>query len=138
RESGCLPDDSHRPPHARRVGRGDELLPVATPVFTKSEPTRKRGSGSEFTVMATPPAPRRGRQWASRSCAHLRLRPLQVEPHVHVAVHRGCGSEMLLRLLALARAPIELAEAEVAVGDEGAHAAWLGEGQRLAVVDLAA
>jgi len=29
---------------------------------------------------------------------------------------------MLPRLLALARAPIELAEAEVAVGDEGAHA----------------
>jgi hypothetical protein len=29
---------------------------------------------------------------------------------------------MLLRLLALARAPVELAEAEVAVGDEGAHA----------------
>jgi hypothetical protein len=28
---------------------------------------------------------------------------------------------MLLRLLALARAPVELAEAEVAVGDEGAH-----------------
>src|SRR5262249_27312375 len=41
---------------------------------------------------------------------------------------------MLLRLVALARAPVELAEAEVAVGDEGTHTARLGEGQRLAVV----
>ena len=45
---------------------------------------------------------------------------------------------MLLRLLALAGAPVELAEAEVAVGDEGPHAARLGERQRLAVVGLAA
>ena len=45
---------------------------------------------------------------------------------------------MLLGLLALARAPVELAEAEVAVGDERAHAARLGERQRLAVVGLAA
>jgi hypothetical protein len=29
---------------------------------------------------------------------------------------------VLLRLIALARAPVELAEANVAVGDEGAHA----------------
>ena len=45
---------------------------------------------------------------------------------------------MLLRLLALARAPVELTEDEVAVGDEGAHIARLGEGQRLAIVSLAA
>ena len=45
---------------------------------------------------------------------------------------------MLLRLLPSAGAPVELAEAEVAVGDERAHAARLGEGQRLAVVGLAA
>ena len=31
----------------------------------------------------------------------------------------------------LARAPVELAEAEVAVGDEGAHAELGGEGERL-------
>jgi hypothetical protein len=43
-----------------------------------------------------------------------------------------------VRLLALARAPVELAEAEVTVGDKRAHAAWLGERQRLAVVGLAA
>ncbi len=45
---------------------------------------------------------------------------------------------MLSGLLALAGAPVELAEAEVAVGDERAHAARLGERQRLAVVGLAA
>ncbi len=41
---------------------------------------------------------------------------------------------MLLRLRAVAGAAVELAEAEVAVGDEGAHAELVGEGQRLAVV----
>jgi len=45
---------------------------------------------------------------------------------------------VLLRLLALAGAPVEFAEAEVAVGNEGAHAARLGERQRVAVVGLAA
>jgi hypothetical protein len=44
---------------------------------------------------------------------------------------------MLLGLLALVRAAVELAEPEVAVGDEGAHAAGLGESQRLTVVRLA-
>src|SRR5262245_55619599 len=39
-----------------------------------------------------------------------------------------------MRLLALARAPVELAEAEMAVGDEGAHAEFTREGQRPAVV----
>ena len=40
---------------------------------------------------------------------------------------------MLLRRIALARALIELAEAEVTVGDEGAHAKLDGERQRLPV-----
>ncbi len=38
--------------------------------------------------------------------------------------------------LVLARPPGELAEAEVAVGDEGAHAAGLGERERVTVVGL--
>ena len=45
---------------------------------------------------------------------------------------------MLAGLVALARAPGELAEAEVAVRDERSHAARLGERERLAVVGLAA
>jgi hypothetical protein len=52
------------------------------------------------------------------SILQLRLRLLQPEGHAHLAVHRRRGGEVLLRLLALARAPVELAEAEVAVGDE--------------------
>src|SRR5438094_5403391 len=62
---------------------------------------------------------------------HLRL--LQPEPHVHLAVHRGCGGEVLLRLLALARAPIELAKAEVAVGDERTHGESFGQSDCLPV-----
>ena len=42
-----------------------------------------------------------------------------------------------LGLRAVARSPVELAEAEVAVGDERAHATRLGEPQRFAVVNLA-
>ena len=41
---------------------------------------------------------------------------------------------MLLGLRPVAGAAVELAEAEVAVGDEGAHAELGGEGQGLAVV----
>src|SRR5262249_37422429 len=60
------------------------------------------------------------------------------ERHVHLAVHRRRGGGGVARLLALARARAQLPEAEVTVGDEGAHAARLGGGQRLAVVGLAA
>src|SRR5262245_43366080 len=73
----------------------------------------------------------------SSKLLHLCPSLLQPVRHAHLAVHRRRGSEMLLRLRALARAPVELAEAEVAVGDEGAHAARLGERERLAVMDLA-
>jgi hypothetical protein len=43
---------------------------------------------------------------------------------------------VLFRLLPLARAPVELAEAEVAVGDERTHPELLGERERVAVVSL--
>ena len=45
---------------------------------------------------------------------------------------------MLPGLLPLARAPVELAEAEVAMGDERPHGARLGKRQRLPIVGLAA
>jgi hypothetical protein len=64
----------------------------------------------------------------------FRLRLLQPEPHVHLAVHRRGGREVLLGLLAVARAPVQLAEAEVAVGDQGAHAEFGSKRQCLAVV----
>jgi hypothetical protein len=50
---------------------------------------------------------------------YLCLRLLQPVRHPHLAIHRRRGSEMLLRLLTLARAPGELAEAEVAVSNQG-------------------
>src|SRR6185295_5485575 len=59
---------------------------------------------------------------------------LQPEPHVHLAVHPRCGGELLSGLLALVRVRVELAEAEVAVGDEGTHAELARECQGLAVV----
>src|SRR5262245_38466687 len=43
---------------------------------------------------------------------------------------------MLLRPLALARAPVELAEAEGAMGDKGAHGELAGEGKRLSIVGV--
>ena len=69
---------------------------------------------------------------------HLRLRLLLPVRHAHVAVHSRRGDEVLLRLLPFASASGELAEAEVAAGDEGPHAARFGERQSLAVVGLAA
>ena len=67
----------------------------------------------------------------------LRLRLLQIEPHVHLAVHRRRDGEVLLRLLTLARAPVELAEAEMAVAEpphsledralEGLGAGWVAD-----------
>src|SRR5258708_8304564 len=72
------------------------------------------------------------------SAASLGLRLLQPEAHVHIAVQRYCGGKVLADLLLLLCTLIELAKAEVAVGDEGAHAARLGERQCLAVVGLAA
>src|SRR5262249_43320498 len=73
----------------------------------------------------------------SHQLPQLRPRRLKPEWHVHLAVHRRRGGEVLARLLALARARAQLPEAEVAVGDKRAHATRLGEGQRLAVVGLA-
>src|SRR5262245_38255597 len=73
---------------------------------------------------------------ASAECPRLCLRLLQIELHVHLAIHRRRDAEVLVTLLTLAHAPEERAEAEVAVGDERAHAARLGERQSLAVMTL--
>src|SRR6266508_5313513 len=91
------------------------------------------GSASCFRrscLRAGPVSSLPGRRGPSPQLPRLRLRLLQPEPHVHLAVHRRRADEVLPRLLARTRAPAELAEAEVAVGDERAHAAWLGESQR--------
>src|SRR5207302_10996428 len=56
---------------------------------------------------------------------------LQPVRHGHLPVHRRGGDQVLLDLLALASAPVERAEAVVAMGDERAHAELTGERQRL-------
>src|SRR5262249_30063237 len=53
---------------------------------------------------------------------HLSLSLLQPVRHAHLAVHRRGSGEVLAGLLTLSRAPVEFAEAEVAVGDERSHA----------------
>ena len=73
----------------------------------------------------------------SRQLGHHHLCLLKPEAHPHLAIQRGGGGEVLARLLALANVTGVLAEAEVAVGNERAHPAGLGEHQRLAVVGLA-
>src|SRR5262245_35342643 len=47
---------------------------------------------------------------ASAEFFHPRLRLLQPEAHVHLAVHRRRGGEVLLRLVALACAPVQLSD----------------------------
>src|SRR5262245_30202708 len=73
---------------------------------------------------------------ASQQLLYLSLRLLQPVRHPHLAVHRRRGGQVLLRLRALARATVELAKAEVAVGDEGAHSEFLGQRGGLAVARL--
>ena len=65
-----------------------------------------------------------------------RLRLFQPEAHVHLAIHRGGGGQVLLRLCVVASPAVELAETEVAVGDERAHAEVGGPGEGLTVVLL--
>ena len=69
---------------------------------------------------------------------HLRLRLLEPELHVHLAVQRRRDGEVFVRLLALAGPQVEFAEAKTAVGDEGPHAARLGQHQRVTVMGLSA
>src|SRR5690348_10129429 len=64
----------------------------------------------------------------------LCLRLLDPVCHLHLAVHRRRGREVLSGLLMLAYTPGELAESKVAVSDEGAHPEWDGECHRLMVV----
>src|SRR4029077_15000097 len=61
---------------------------------------------------------------SERRCLSRHL--VQPELHVHLAIHRCCGSQVLLRLLPPARALVELPETEVAVGEEGTETQFGG------------
>src|SRR3989454_11299983 len=63
----------------------------------------------------------------------FRLRLLQPRAHIHLTVHGGGGGQGLLRPCSVADAAVELAEAEVAVRDEGAQAELVGQGHSPAV-----
>src|SRR3990170_701462 len=60
--------------------------------------------------------------------------PGPAQAHVHLAVHRCRRRQMLSGLLQVVGLPEELAEVEVAVGNERTHAEIAGQGQGLAVV----
>jgi hypothetical protein len=86
-----------------------------------------------------PNEPELGTLWAQDEARYHPILRLGVglfkpKPHVHFDVHRRRGGEMLPRLLALVGKAVQLAEAEVAVGDEGADLQLLGERKRVAVV----
>src|SRR5262245_46226586 len=105
--------------------------------------TNRRAMMMRLGVMANPRAsaapPRAARRQlarASRKLPHLCLGLLQPVRHTHLAVYRHGGDAVLLRLLQLAHSTVELAETEVAVGDERAHAERLGERQSLLKRDL--
>ena len=70
--------------------------------------------------------------------AHFSRGLLQSVSHAHFTVHRRRDGEALLAQLKVARAAKQFAETQVAVRNKRAHAARLGERQRLAVVSLAA
>src|SRR5206468_6066756 len=55
----------------------------------------------------------------------LCLRLFRPEPHTHLAVHRQREPQMRARLLRRACATVELAEAQMAMRDEGTHAELL-------------
>ena len=56
-----------------------------------------------------------------RDALHALLELLQPVRRTHLAVHRRPGRQVLLGLLGFPRAPVEPAEAEVAVGQKRAH-----------------
>src|SRR2546426_3749387 len=70
---------------------------------------------------------------ASPELRHPCLRLLQPEPHVHLAVQRSSGHEMLLGFSRSTRLSAELAEATMAVGGERAHPKFFGKRLRLRV-----
>src|SRR5262249_45521519 len=62
------------------------------------------------------------------------LRLLQPEVHAHLPIHYGRRRQMLPRPFQVARPACQRSKAEVAVGDDRAHAQLVGECQRFAVV----
>ena len=54
--------------------------------------------------------------------------------HPHLAIHRSGGRQVLSGFRIIAGPTVQLAEAEVAVGDERTHPKLIGPGESLAVL----
>src|ERR1700730_5961701 len=65
-----------------------------------------------------------------------RLRLSQPVRHAHLPIHRRRGRDVFAGLVALTCAPVELTEAEVAMGDEGAHREFVCQGHSSAIAGL--
>ena len=97
--------------------------------FTQTWP-RNRSTSNHTAAAAMRGERSRGRAWALAflgSRLLLGLRSLLPVRHTHLPIHRRRNGEVLVRLLTLAHALVEPAEAEVAVGDEWAHAELVGK-----------
>src|SRR5712692_8290558 len=99
--------------------------------------------GEEMSTAGSPPSrpsgPPGGGGWReaqrlSGQLSDLGLRPIQPEAHVHLAVHRCRRRQMLSGLPMPVGLQEELAQVEVAMGDERTHAEVAGQGQGLAIV----
>jgi hypothetical protein len=110
-------------------------LPKVQPKFDVNE--RLFISLDDLNVVARFPGKLSARA-APRPLRQLRFRLFQPVRHTQVAVHRRCRRDMLLRPLARAGAPRDMAKTEVTMGDEGLHAEPLRQRQCLTVMSLAA
>src|SRR5262249_47748179 len=119
-------------PRRRAAEQRDEIAPLHS---ITSSARASSGSGTFRYGPNVLPGPTR---FSHRHDPLHQPRLLAPEAHVHLAIHRRRGGQTLPSLLWLAGAAIELAQAQMAVGDKRAHAVRLGERQRLLVVSYAA
>src|SRR5262249_53607511 len=112
--------------------RASHSAASAAPSFCEDRRQTTPGQPLELTVRLACP----GSGGVPLGCPQFRLRLLQPEGHTHLAVHRGRGGQVLLRLRLVAGAVVEGAEAKVAVRDEGAHLELVGPCEGLAIVLL--
>jgi hypothetical protein len=106
----------------------------ATFQITKVETAGPLVPGKEAPAKLTPEQVEAQKRFGFTSRVLRCFRLLQPVGHAHLAIHRRRRRDVLFRLLMRARAPVELAEAEVTVRDDGPHPELLGEGQRLTIV----
>src|SRR5262249_34510983 len=76
----------------------------------------------------------RGVDAASAQFLQLRFRPVQPQPHFHLAHHCCPNSEMLLNLLPFSYSSVQFPQTNVAMSDQWTHAEFFSDGESLAVV----